>query len=450
MLRVQDESIALLRQESPELLKLAIPVVLAELGWMLMGVADTVMVGRIGAAAIGAVGVGNILFHSIGLLSIGLLLGLDTLISQAFGRGDIADCNHSLRQGVWIAAGIGPALLAAMLAALPLLRHMKIHPEVERLALPYAATLAWSVIPLAFYAAFRRYLQSVNAVRPVMFALLSANLINIVANWTLIFGNLGLPALGVTGAAWATFASRCYMALFLLGVLIWRERADPTGLFRWDAPDLPRILTLLRLGIPAAGHIFLEIAVFATATALAARFVPEAFAAHQIVLNVASVTYMVPLGVSSAAAVRVGQAIGRRDFDGARIAGWTALALGVSFMAMAGLAMLLFPAALLRLYTPDQRVIALGVPLLFWAAVFQLFDGTQVVSTGALRGLGDTRTPFWANTVGYWVLGLPAGGLLCFSAAMGIPGLWIGLTIGLMAAAAILLRTWRRSSRAAG
>lgn len=449
MPRVRDESIALLRRETPELLKLAIPVVLAELGWMLMGVTDTIMVGRIGAAAIGAVGIGNILFHSIGLLSIGLLLGLDTLISQAFGAGDIQDCNHSLRQGAWMAAAIGPSLLALMLLALPLLPRLKIHPEVERLALPYAATLAWSVIPLAFYAAFRRYLQSVNAVRPVMFALLSANVINVAANWALIFGNLGFPALGVTGAAWATFASRCYMALFLLGVLIGRERGDPTGLFRWDAPDPDRIARLWRLGLPAAGHIFLEIAVFAAATALAARFLPEAFAAHQIVLTIASVTYMVPLGVSSAAAVRVGQAIGRLDLAGARVAGWSALGVGVSFMALAGLAILLFPAAILRLYTPDRAVIASGVPLLFWAAAFQLFDGTQVVSTGALRGLGDTRTPFWANTIGYWILGLPIGALLCFEVEIGIPGLWIGLTIGLMVAAAILLRKWRISSRTA-
>jgi MATE family multidrug resistance protein len=446
---VRDKRARLLLDELSPLLKLAIPVVLAELGWMLMGVVDTIMVGRIGPAAIGAVGVGNVLFQSIGLLSIGLLLGLDTLIAQAFGAGDIEDCNHSLRQGLWIAAAIGPMLWIAMLLALPLLGRMNIHPEVERLAIPYAATLAWSVLPLAFYAAFRRYLQAVNAVRPVMFALLSANLVNVAANWALIFGNLGFPALGVTGAAWATFASRCYMALFLLAVLVWRERAGPTRLFRWEPPDIPRIRKLLRLGAPAAGHIFLEIAVFAAATALAAQFPPVAFAAHQIVLTIASVTYMAPLGVSSAAAVRVGQALGRRDLGGVRAAGWTALSVGVSFMGIAGLAMLLFPGAILRLFTLDRAVIDFGAPLLVWAAAFQLFDGTQVVSTGALRGLGDTRTAFWANMFGYWILGLPVGAGLCFRASLGIPGLWIGLTIGLVAAAAILLHRWRRATHPA-
>jgi MATE family multidrug resistance protein len=220
-------------------------------------------------------------------------------------------------------------------------------------------------------------------------------------------------------------------------------------LFSWEAPDFARIRLLLALGVPAAGHIFLEIAVFAAATALAARFLPEAFAAHEIALNIASVTYMVPLGVSSATAVRVGQAIGRKDLVAARTAGWTALVVGVSFMAMMGVAMLVFPEQLLRVYTPDPAVIAFGIPLLFWAAAFQLFDGTQVVSTGALRGLGDTRTPFWANVVGYWILGLPFGALLCFRWNMGIVGLWIGLTIGLIAAAAILLRTWRVRSRGA-
>jgi MATE family multidrug resistance protein len=450
MLPVRDERIALLRREAPALLKLAIPVVLAELGWMLMGVADTIMVGRIGPAAIGGVAAGNLLFNCIGLLCIGFLLGLDTLVSQSFGAGDMADCNHSLRQGVWIAAVIGPLLLAAIALALPSMRMMGMHPDVERLAIPYAEALGWSVLPLAFYAAFRRYLQSVNDVKPVMAALLTANLINVAANWILIFGHLGFPAMGVTGAAWATGAARCYMALFLLGALIRRERRQPTGLFRWEGPDFGRIRALLKLGAPAAGHIFLEIAVFAAATALAARFWPEAFAAHEIVLTVAAVTYMVPLGISSAAAVRVGNAVGRRDLSGARIAGWTALAIGVTFMALAGLAMFLFPGAILRLFTPSLPVIEFGVPLLFWAATFQLFDGTQVVSTGALRGLGDTRTPLRANILGYWILGLPIGAWLCFPLGIGIPGLWMGLTIGLMAAAAILLRRWRVASRRVG
>ncbi len=447
MLQARDTRSSILRRELPQLMKLAIPVVMAELGWMAMGVVDTIMVGKISAAAIGAVALGNMLFNCIGVMSIALLLGLDTLIAQSFGAGDIDDCNHSLRQGVWMATGIGPLLLMAMVLIVPASGMLGMHPDVEVLAVPYAAVLAWSVLPLAFYAAFRRYLQATNIVRPVMVAFLTANVINAAANWVLIHGELGFPALGVTGAAWATILARAYLALFLFVVLVLRERHKPTQLFHWEPPDPVRIAALLRLGIPAAGHIFLEIAVFAAATALAARFPPVALAAHEVALNNASLTYMVPLGISSAAAVRVGQAVGRGDAAGASIAGWTAILTGVSFMAFASAVLILIPARILRIYTPDAAVISFGVPLLYAAAAFQLFDGAQVVSTGALRGLGDTKTPFWANVIGYWILGLPVGAWLCFRGGYGVLGLWAGLTLGLIAAAAVLLARWRVRAR---
>lgn len=418
-----------LRAELPQLLKLAGPVILAELGWMAMGVVDTIMVGRLGAEAIGAVAVGNIVFNCIGILLVGFLLGMDTLISQAFGAGDIEDCRHSLRQGLWLGWMVAPVLIALMLLAVPLMSYWGLDPGVLRRARPFTSILIWSLVPLVFYFAFRRYLQSTNVVRPVAFALVTANLVNWIGNILLI------PKFGVEGSALATIFARCYMAGALAFFI-------PRAAWRWEGPDWKRIRDLFRLGLPAAGHIFLEIGVFGAATALAGRFPAYALAAHEVALNNASVTFMIPLGVSSAAAVRVGQAIGRGDSHGARTAGWTAIAVGAIFMAGAGLAMLAFPRAILGIYTTDSQVIEFGVPLLYAAAAFQLFDGIQVVSIGALRGVGDTTMPFIANTVGYWILGLPVGAWLCFGSGWGVLGLWVGLSLGLMTVALVLLLAW--------
>lgn len=432
-------SLSCFRKEWPALLRLAAPVVAAELGWMGMGIADTVMVGKISAEAIGAVAIGNVIFNTIGILVIGFLLGMDTLISQAVGRQDLADAAHTFRQGLWLGAIVAPVLLGIMLLlGVPGIAWWGVDTGVAALAQPYTAVLAWSVLPVMVYTAARRYLQSTNAVRPVMIALLSANVVNILGNWVLIEGHWGMPALGVTGCAYSTILSRIYMAVFL-------SRSLPAGLWRWVRPERARIGELFRLGLPAAGHIFLEISGFAAATALVGWFPPVALAAHEIALNNAALTYMVPLGISSAAAVRVGQAVGRGEIHAARVAGWTAIAAGATFMLLSAVTLWAAPVLILRIYTPEVAVISFGIPLLYAAAAFQIFDGIQVVTTGALRGIGDTRTPFYANIVGYWVLSIPVGALLCFRLGFGVLGLWFGFCLGLFTVAVWLLLCWWRA-----
>jgi MATE family multidrug resistance protein len=333
-------------------------------------------------------------------------------------------------------------------ALIPLAQNWGVDPRIVSDAIPYLKTLVWSTFPLLLYVVFRRYLQSMNYVGIVMFALLSANAVNVLVNWLLIFGNWGLPALGVEGAGWATFFSRVYMFGVLGAFVIYKERADPTGLFR--APrgiDWPLIKTLLALGFPVAMQITAEYGVFALATALIARIDALSLAAHQIVLNVASVTFMVPLGVSSAGAVRVGQAVGRKDAHGAVVAGWTAIGLGAAFMFCASVTLFLIPEAILRIFTTERSVFALGVPLLFLAAAFQFFDGIQVTAGGVLRGIADTRTPMFANLVGHWLVGLPVGAVLCFGLAWQAVGIWTGLSLGLIFVAIVLLVAWRRSTR---
>jgi len=426
---------------------LAVPVVLSELGWMAMGIVDTIMVGRLGPAAIGAVALGNAVYYTPALFGIGVLLGLDTLVAQAYGRKDHDECHRWLAQGVYLACIVTPPLMLLVFLASFGFAPFGITPEVAAPAAAYLRILNWGTLPLLLYAGTRRYLQGVGDVRVITLTYVVANLVNWLGNWVLIYGKLGFPALGVNGSAISTLAARIFMALALLG-FAWRyERKRGHPLFRhWAGPSLARLRELARLGVPAAGQIVLEVGAWNLATLSAGWLTPVALATHQIALNYASLTYMVPLGISAAAAVSVGHAVGAGDGQRARRAGWLALGLGTSFMLLAAVVFLVEPIPLIALYTRDAQVMAVGPSLLGLAAAFQIFDGIQTVSTGALRGLGETRVPMLANLVGYWVLGLPLGLGLCFLLHWGIYGLWIGLLLALFIIAAMLLARWRRDS----
>jgi MATE family multidrug resistance protein len=421
--------------------RLAAPVVIAELGWMTMGLVDTLMVGGLGPEAIGAVGMGSTLFIGVCIFAMGLLLGLDTLVSQAFGARRIDECHTWLMHGVLLALVLSAPIVGLMLLLCESMPAWGLHPDVLRLTQPYARIVSWSTPPLLLHTAFRRYLQGMGVVRPVTAALAVANVLNACVNWVLIFGRFGAPALGVAGAAWATVAARCVMAAVLFSTIAYRERGL-APLFQGARFEVHRIRRLLALGFPAAGQVTLEVGVFAAATALAGRLPPVALAAHQIAINIASFTFMVPLGIASAAAVRVGHAIGARDRAAAWRAGWTAFLFGGLFMSCAAATFLLVPRFLIGAFTDDASVIALGVSLLFVAAVFQLFDGTQAVATGVLRGLGDTRTPMLWNLAGHWLIGLPLAYTLCFVAGFGVVGLWWGLSSGLIICAISLFTVW--------
>jgi MATE family multidrug resistance protein len=429
-------------QELRPLMKLAGPVILAEVGWMSMGLVDTIMVGPLGPAAIAATGMGSSVFTAIVIFGMGLMLGLDAFVSQAHGAGNERECRLWLHQGVWLACGIAPIVMGLTWIAYGTLDLWGLHPETRQLVGPYLRVIATGAMPLLLYAAFRRYLQGMHLVRPIMIALVTANLINAVGNWILIYGNLGMPALGVVGSAWATTAARVYMAAFLYLAIRLEHRRRGHRYPRVDGIDPARIRRLVALGFPAASQVALEVGVFAAATALAGRLDPVSSGSHQIALNIASLAFMVPLGLSSAAAVRVGYAYGAGDRDRAVRAGWTALVSGGLIMTAIGVVLFLWPVSLLRVFSTDARIIDIGVRLLVIAAAFQLFDGTQAVVTGALRGISETRMPMLVNIVGHWVLGLPVGYALCFRFGWGVQGLWIGLSIGLVLAALVLTGVW--------
>lgn len=415
---------------------------------MSMGVVDTLMVGPLGPAAIGATGMGNSVFTAIAIFGMGLMLGLDALVSQAYGAGRPAECLRWLHHGVALAFVVAPLLMAVTWGALATMGWWGLHPDIGELVGPYLQIASLGALPLLLYAACRRYLQGMHIVRPVMIALISANVVNAAANWVLIYGRLGMPALGVEGSAWATSLARLYMAAFLFITIrrIHRERGaeHPHVPF---ALDMGRLTRLVAIGFPAAAQVTLEVGVFAAVTALAGRLDPISSASHQIALNVASLAFMVPLGLSSAGAVRVGHAVGARDAPRVVRAGWTALGAGCLIMIAMGLTMLIWGEPMMRAFTTERRVIDIGTGLLAIAAAFQLFDGTQAVATGVLRGLGETRMPMIMNVVGHWMFGLPAGYALCFTFGWEVAGLWIGLSIGLVFVAITLTAVWAQRTR---
>jgi MATE family multidrug resistance protein len=424
------------------MIRLGAPLAAAELAWMFMGVVDTIMVGPLGPAVIGAGSLGSTIFYTVAICGTGLLLGMDTLVAQSYGAGDLSDCRLTLVNGIWLGLLLAPPTIALTLGALPVLRAFGTNPNVYRELERYVRVVVWSVPPLYLYAAFRRYLQAVHVVTPVTFALVSANLVNFAANWVFIYGRWGAPALGIQGAAIATVAARTYMAAVLLAAVLrhgglrqvsWRARAD-------------RMRRLIALGAAAALQIGVEAAGFSIISAFAAKLDEVSLAAHSITLLVVSVAFMVPLGISSAAAVRVGHAVGRGDAHGVASSGWTALALSAMCMSGIALAMILLPESIVRIYTRDAQVIRMGALLLSISALFELADGSQVTVTGALRGLGDTRTPMITHFALYWLVGLPAAYLLCFYVGWGAAGLWAGMCIAIILIGAVLVVVWHKKA----
>lgn len=422
-------------------LSLAGPVVLGHLGMMLMGLVDTACVAPLGARAVGAVGVGGSILGLAFLVGLGLLLGIDREVAVAHGAGRPDGVARAHAQGVILSVAISVPLVAAVLFAAGHLRALGVAPELVPDAVAWLRAAVWSLPPAFVFMALRQSLQAVGDTRAATLLLLVANGVNVFFNVALIRGRFGFPALGVAGSGWATVAARVFTVVCLAA---WSARRGPSMRDVGWGLHAPTMRELLRLGVPAAVQLLFEGGVFSTTTLLCARLGAVPAAAHQVVLQIASFTFMVPLGLSAAGAVRVGNAIGRGEPEAAARAGWSAVVLAVGFMAFSAVALVTAAPLVLGLFGLDGPTAALARTLLLVAALFQLFDGCQVSVSGVLRGSGDTVASMVANLVGHWFIGLPVGVALGFGLGAGAVGLWGGLATGLGAVAIALVALWAR------
>jgi MATE family multidrug resistance protein len=463
-----------IRSELPPLIHLALPLIAGELGWVSMSLVDTIMLGHLpnSALAMSSAALAQVLFNTLCFGVGGVLLGLDTLISQALGAKQQREANRWLLHGLVMAVALA-ALLIVIFAFTPiLLLHLPVDRAILAQAVPAMQGLNYGTLPLLLYFALRRYLQAAHHGRPIAFALISANLVNAAADWFLIFGHrwgfghsghlathtIAIPAFGVTGSSWATSFARLYLMAVLL-FAVWRaDRNHHYGLLlslREKASrqiEYQHLRRLFLLGAPAGASIFVEIAIFALVTALIATFGRLQLAGHEVALQCASTTFMVPFAISAATSVRVGHAIGRLRIGigttaNVIAAGWSGIGTGASFMLCASVLLLTIPEHIARIFTPDRAVIAAAIPLLLVAAGFQFFDGVQITATGALRGAGNTHAPFITQLVCYWFIGMPLGILLGFHEKLGATGLWLGLLIALACGAVTMCFFWRRTTR---
>ena len=416
---------------------LAVPVVLVQLGFMLMGVVDTLMVGRVSARVLAAVALGNLYYFNVTILATGSLMALDPIVAQAVGAGESESVARAMQRGLIIAAGFC-VLCALLIAPAPaVLTALRQPGEI----VPDASTyLRISIIGLAPYLVFvvlRQSLQAMHRVAPIVWTVILANLSNAGFNWVFVYGHLGSPALGAAGSAIATAISRWLMLLLLLGGA-WRELRPLMLPVRQGIGSWPALSQMLRIGLPIGAQQGLEAAAFGAIGLLMGVLGTIEMAAHQVAITLAAFTFMVPLGVGSATAVRVGRAIGASDMTRARAAIRAAYLCGVGFMALTAIAFIWVPHLLAAAFTPDGRVIALASTLIPIAGVFQMFDGGQAVGAGVLRGAGDTKAPLITMLASYWLVGVPVSAYLGFRTSLQAAGLWWGFVVSLAGVAIFL------------
>jgi MATE family multidrug resistance protein len=405
---------------------------------MLMGVVDTLMVGHVSAIALAAVALSHLYFFAVVIGGMGILMALDPITAQAVGAAEPVSIARAIQRGLVIAAGISIITGLMLVPGERLLTLFRQPPDVIPLAARYARALVPGTIPFFVFIVFRQTLQALGVVRPIALTIIGANALNALLNWLLIYGALGAPRLGAMGSAYSTTVSRWLMAAALL-LFSRRELLPYLRPFRRDALAAGPLSRMLRLGLPVGAQNFLEVVAFASVALMMGWIGAVELGGHEIAINLAALTFMVPLGVSAAAAVLVGRAVGRADVPGARREAGAALVIGVGFMCATAAIFLLLPRPLAEAFSSDPRVVAVAAALIPIAGIFQVFDGTQVVCAGVLRGSGDTRAPLLANLLGFTLLGLPVSYWLGFRRAMGPVGLWWGCVVGLATVAAFLL-----------
>lgn len=433
------------RAEIRRLAALALPVAATQVSYMLLGVVDTLMLGRFSVEALSAAALANVWIWGTLQLAMGILFGIDPIVAQAHGARDGGRAASALQRGLVLSLALSVPLGLLWLGTEEFLCATGQDPGLAAAAERYTRIQIPSLPFFLVFLTLRQFLQCREIVRPALWVMAAANVVNLAGNWALIFGHLGLPRLGLEGAALATSLSRAACLAVLVALVVRLDLLH--GAWRpWSRRVLePRgLLEILRLGLPVGLQLSIEAWAFSAAALLAGRLGAEALAAHTIVLNMAALSFMMPLGIGLAAVTRVGNLIGARRAGDAQRAAWVALGFGAGVMTASATIFLVFRHELPRLYSDDLAVGALAAGILPIAAAFQIFDGLQAVACGVLRGMGRTRPAAVFNVVSYWAIGLPLGGWLGLRAGWGLAGIWWGLCIGLALVASLLV-AWIRA-----
>jgi len=426
------------REDFARLIRLAIPVVTVQVGLMTMGMVDVIMVGHYSAADLAATALGNIFVYGITGFSMGVLMALDPLVSQAVGAGDEPAVARTVQRGMLIAAILSLPTMALLLVMGPLLAWLGQPAEIVPLATAYMSISAPGIPAFLAFVVLRQSLQAMGRLGPIVWTIVIANVFNAALTWVLVFGKFGASTHGSFGAGLATTIARIGLTVMLLALSwgVFRPLFVPR---RKQAFRLDPLLRTVRIGAPIGGQMILEMGAFSIIALLMGQLGTAPMAAHQVAINIASVAFMVPLGVSNASSVLVGHGVGAGDAPRARRAAVAGLVTGGGFMLLSAATFVGVPGLLARIYTSDMTVAVLAATLIPIAGVFQVFDGLQVVALGILRGVGDTRAPMLINVLGFWLIGFPASLALCFRLGLGAQGLWWGLVVGLAAVALLLL-----------
>ncbi|HEY4132803.1 MAG TPA: MATE family efflux transporter, partial [Gemmatimonadaceae bacterium] len=404
---------------------LAIPVVFVQLGFMAMGVVDTLFVGRMSARALASVALGNLYFFNVSIIGSGTLMALDPIVAQAVGATDEPSIARAVQRGLILSLGLSIVTGLLLVPANWVLTALKQPAEVVPDAAAYVQISIAGLLPYLAFVVLRQSLQAMHRVAPIVWTIIVANLANAFFDWMFVYGHLGSPALGVVGSSIATAIGR-WMMLVLLLLLAWKELKPHVTPLRTGVTTWAPLWSMLKIGLPIGAQQALEAGAFGAIGLLMGLFGTTAIAAHQIAITLAAFTFMVPLGVGSASAVRVGNAVGAGDHPRANAAIRAGYLVGVGFMCATAIVFLAMPGLLARAFTSDPAVIAAAASLIPIAGFFQVFDGGQAVGAGVLRGAGDTTAPLVYMLAGYWLVGLPVSTYLGFHTPLGPKGLWWG------------------------
>lgn len=423
------------KKEAGLLMKIGLPVIITQLLQMSMSFVDTVMAGRLSPEDLAAVAVGNSILMPVLVLCLGCMMAVTPIVAQNVGGRNLTRIGKNARQVLWLSLILGIPCFFLLRQLEFIMVSLQVTEEIIPIASGYLKAISWGIIPAFAYGALRYFSEGLSVTRPAMYIAILGLLVNIPANYILMFGKFGFPQLGAVGTG---YASAIVFGVMFVAILIFTAKFEPYQRFeifkRFRLPERAYFSELLRVGIPIGISSSMEVTLFAVVSLLAATISTIAIAGHQVAINFAAMMFMIPFGMSVAISARVGQSIGRNRPIEARFRGFVGVGLSCCLMACTATLMLLFPEQIASIYTDDAVVIEMAVHLIFLAAVFQLSDGLQVSGFGALRGLKDTKIPMYVNLIAYWGFGIPVAYYFGLIAGYGAPGLWYGLIAGLTVA----------------